>query len=181
MIPLILPRSVKNEKKIVYHSYKTRRAYNMTTQQARYTDKYDNKCNICLDNAQFPMSNGCCSYKFCKSCFHLMPDDIKNTCGGCRQNTVFSTITSTSPILQNRESLLQAQSLLDRTIANENRLSDLQILFERFVARVTYDTHYKNMSYIAIGLVNLVVHFYISIPPLFNLGINLFLTLCFLT
>ena len=171
----------------------------MTTQQARYTDKYDNKCNICLDNAQFPMSNGCCSYKFCKSCFHLMPDDIKNTCGGCRQNTVFSTITSTSPILQNRESLLQAQSLLDRTInlrsvviANENRLSDLQILFERLHAKYAIDTqrlhakyaidtHYKNMSYIAIGLVNLVVHFYISIPPLFNLGINLFLTLCFLT
>tara|TARA_R110000823_G_scaffold306873_1_gene429378 strand:+ start:272 stop:658 length:387 start_codon:yes stop_codon:yes gene_type:complete len=128
-----------------------------------------------------------------------MPDDIKNTCGGCRQNTVFSTITSTSPILQNRESLLQAQSLLDRTInlrsvviANENRLSDLQILFERLHAKYAIDTqrlhakyaidtHYKNMSYIAIGLVNLVVHFYISIPPLFNLGINLFLTLCFLT
>jgi hypothetical protein len=136
----------------------------MTTQQARYTDKYDNKCNICLDNAQFPMSNGCCSYKFCKSCFHLMPDDIKNTCGGCRQNTVFSTITSTSPILQNRESLLDRTIAIEiQTMRNENRLSDLQIRFERFVK----DTHYKNMAYIAIGLVSLVVHW--DLMSLFSL------------
>jgi len=55
----------------------------------------DTKCSICLEGVRFPMSNGCCSYKFCKSCFNIMPQNHKAKCGGCRQNTVFSTITST--------------------------------------------------------------------------------------
>lgn len=45
------------------------------------------KCNICLDDVQFPMSNGCCSFKFCKTCYDLMPREQKLICSGCRTPT----------------------------------------------------------------------------------------------
>jgi hypothetical protein len=144
-------------------------------------DEDSNKCNICLENTQFPMSNGCCSYKFCKSCFDQMPANIKNTCGGCRQNTVFSTIPSTQPILQNPIVQAQRQELIryqeSYRVANENHgiMTELYnvanenhgIMTELYTAQckdseidsiklLKHNELYKfnaHMSYMAIGLV----------------------------
>ena len=75
----------------------------------------DNKCSVCLENVRFPMSNGCCSYKFCKSCFDQMPQTHKAKCGGCSQNTVFRKIRTTQPtqpIMQDPLVQRQRQELL---------------------------------------------------------------------
>ena len=93
------------------------RKYKFTLKKPIHTST-DTKCSICLDDVRFPMSNGCCSYKFCKSCFDIMPQNHKSKCGGCRQNTVFSTITSTRP---NRD-------IRHRNLINElnDRITDIE-------------------------------------------------------
>jgi len=102
----------------------------------------DNKCSVCLENVRFPMSNGCCSYKFCKSCFDQMPQTHKAKCGGCRQNTVFSTIRPTQPIMQNPLVQRQRQELLE----SQELITELRQSYDAAVeARDMYDERYQEV------------------------------------
>lgn len=99
------------------------RKYKFTLKKPIHTST-DTKCSICLDDVRFPMSNGCCSYKFCKSCFDIMPQNHKSKCGGCRQNTVFSTITSTRPIpIYNDPTVLR---LRNKVVELNDRITDIR-------------------------------------------------------
>lgn len=103
----------------------------------------DNKCSVCLENVRFPMSNGCCSYKFCKSCFDQMPQKLKAKCGGCRQNTVFSNIRTTrttQPIMQDPLVQRQRQELLE----SRELITELRQSYNAAVeARDMYDERYQ--------------------------------------
>jgi len=104
----------------------------------------DNKCSVCLENVRFPMSNGCCSYKFCKSCFDQMPQTHKAKCGGCRQNTVFSTIRPTQPIMQNPLVQRQRQELLE----SQELITELRQSYDAAVeARDMYDERYQEAEH----------------------------------
>lgn len=99
------------------------RKYKFTLKKPIHTST-DTKCSICLDDVRFPMSNGCCSYKFCKSCFDIMPQNHKSKCGGCRQNTVFSTITSSRPIpIYNDPTVLL---LRNKVVELNDRITDIR-------------------------------------------------------
>jgi len=99
------------------------RKYKFTLKKPIHTST-DTKCSICLDDVRFPMSNGCCSYKFCKSCFDIMPQNHKSKCGGCRQNTVFSTVRSSRPIpIYNDPTVLL---LRNKVVELNDRITDIR-------------------------------------------------------
>jgi len=99
------------------------RKYKFTLKKPIHTST-DTKCSICLDDVRFPMSNGCCSYKFCKSCFDIMPQNHKSKCGGCRQNTVLSTVRSSRPIpIYNDPTVLL---LRNKVVELNDRITDIR-------------------------------------------------------
>ena len=76
------------KKNLILRTYKQQVVQNTIVVEGGEEDSH--RCNICLEDVQFPMSNGCCSFKFCKDCYDMMPPEQKRICSGCRAPTPFT-------------------------------------------------------------------------------------------
>ena len=76
------------KKNLILRTYKQQVVQNTIVVEGGEEDSH--RCNICLEDVQFPMSNGCCSFKFCKDCYEQMPREQKRICSGCRAPTPFT-------------------------------------------------------------------------------------------
>jgi hypothetical protein len=75
------------KKNLILRTYKQQVVQNTIVVEGGEEDSH--RCNICLEDVQFPMSNGCCSFKFCKDCYEQLPREQKTICPGCRTPTPF--------------------------------------------------------------------------------------------
>jgi hypothetical protein len=78
------------KRNLILRTYKMQQQVVQNTIVVEGDDEDSHKCNICLEDVQFPMSNGCCSFKFCKDCYGQMPREQKRICSGCRVPTPFT-------------------------------------------------------------------------------------------
>jgi hypothetical protein len=82
------------KKNLILRTYKMEQQVVQNTIVVEGGEEDSHKCNICLEDVQFPMSNGCCSFKFCKDCYEQLPPEQKRICPGCRASTPFTVPTT---------------------------------------------------------------------------------------
>jgi len=75
----------------------------------------ENSCHICLEDVKFPMSNGCCSFKFCKDCYTKLSSEQKSICSVCKAPTVHKNVLDWS--IENAE--LTMRALVNEKTAQE--------------------------------------------------------------
>ena len=78
------------KRNLILRTYKMQQQVVQNTIVVEGGEEDSHRCNICLEDVQFPMSNGCCSFKFCKDCYGQMPREQKRICSGCRTPTPFT-------------------------------------------------------------------------------------------
>ena len=78
------------KRNLILRTYKMQQQVVQNTIVVEGGEEDSHRCNICLEDVQFPMSNGCCSFKFCKDCYEQMPREQKRICSGCRAPTPFT-------------------------------------------------------------------------------------------
>ncbi len=78
------------KRNLIMRTYKMQQQVVQNTIVVEGGEEDSHRCNICLEDVQFPMSNGCCSFKFCKDCYEQMPREQKRICSGCRAPTPFT-------------------------------------------------------------------------------------------
>lgn len=80
------------KRNLILRTYKMQQQVVQNTIVVEGGEEDSHRCNICLEDVQFPMSNGCCSFKFCKDCYEQMPREQKRICSGCRAPTPFTQV-----------------------------------------------------------------------------------------